>query len=56
MTSHLTEQVKAKALISIPQQRFGEAGEIAAAVAFLLSDQAGYIQGQVLSVDGGLAM
>ncbi|HEY5474809.1 MAG TPA: SDR family oxidoreductase, partial [Candidatus Limnocylindrales bacterium] len=36
--------------------RFGSTDDIAAAVAFLASDEAGYITGQVLGVDGGLAM
>jgi NAD(P)-dependent dehydrogenase (short-subunit alcohol dehydrogenase family) len=39
---------------TIPMQRRGAAGEIAAVVAFLLSDDAGYITGQNLRVDGGL--
>jgi 3-oxoacyl-[acyl-carrier protein] reductase len=40
----------------IPLGRKGEAEEIAFAVAFLVSDQAAYITGQVLGVDGGMAM
>ena len=39
-----------------PLGRFGSTDDIAAAVAFLASDEAGYITGQVLGVDGGLAM
>lgn len=37
-------------------ERFGEAEDVAQAVAFLASEQAGYITGQVLCVDGGMAM
>jgi NAD(P)-dependent dehydrogenase (short-subunit alcohol dehydrogenase family) len=39
---------------SVPMRRYGKAGEIAATIAFLLSDDAGYITGQSLRVDGGL--
>lgn len=41
---------------SLPLKRFGQADEIADAVAFLLSDNAGYITGQSLAVDGGLQL
>jgi 3-oxoacyl-[acyl-carrier protein] reductase len=40
----------------IPLGRWGTADEIAHAVAFLASDEAGYITGQTLNVDGGMAM
>lgn len=42
-----------KALASIPMGRFGQPGDVAAAVTFLLGDEAGFITGQVLGVDGG---
>ena len=56
MTAKLSDRVKEAATGQIPLGRFGNPEDIAAAVAFLASDQAGYITGQVLSVDGGMAM
>ena len=56
MTAVLSEKVKEKAVLQIPMERFGEAEDVAQAVAFLASEQAGYITGQVLCVDGGMAM
>ena len=54
MTDALPQQAKDIALELIPLKRFGQASDVARAVAFLASDAAGYITGQVLSVDGGM--
>lgn len=56
MTDHLNEAQKAAALQSIPMGRMGSGDEIAGVVSFLCSTSASYITGQVLSVDGGMAM
>lgn len=56
MTAALSEKVKEVMLQEIPAGRPGTPEDVANAVAFLVSDQAAYITGQVLSVDGGLVM
>jgi NAD(P)-dependent dehydrogenase (short-subunit alcohol dehydrogenase family) len=56
MTEALSEAVRAKALETIPAGRYAEPAEIAAAVRFLASEEAGYVNGAVLPVDGGLGM
>lgn len=56
MTRSLPEEHKKALLASIPLARLGESDEIAAAVAFLCSDQAGYITGETLHVNGGMFM
>ncbi|MDO4317833.1 MAG: 3-oxoacyl-[acyl-carrier-protein] reductase [Lachnospiraceae bacterium] len=56
MTGKLSEDVRTAAAAQIPLKRFGKPEDIAAAVAFLASPEAGYITGQVLGVDGGMAM
>jgi 3-oxoacyl-[acyl-carrier protein] reductase len=56
MTAALPDAVKEGAMQFIPVKRFGTVDDVARAVAFLASDDAGYITGQVLGVDGGMAM
>jgi 3-oxoacyl-[acyl-carrier protein] reductase len=56
MTAKLPEPVKEAAKQMIPLRSFGSPQDVAGAVTFLASDQAGYITGQVLCVDGGMAM
>ncbi|MFI7122705.1 3-oxoacyl-ACP reductase FabG [Amycolatopsis sp. NPDC049868] len=56
MTAGLTGKVRAKAIESIPVRRFGTPGSVADLVSFLVSDQAEYIVGQVIQVDGGIAL
>ena len=56
MTAVLSEEVQKGAQATIPMQRFGEAADIANAVAFLCSEEANYITGQVFAVDGGMSM
>jgi 3-oxoacyl-[acyl-carrier protein] reductase len=56
MTDELKDDIKEAYISNIPLKRFGDAKEVAGAVAFLLSDSAGYITGEVLKVNGGLAM
>ena len=56
MTDVLSDTVKAAATEQIPMKHFGSTKDIANTVAFLASDEAGYITGQVICVDGGMAM
>jgi len=56
MTAELPEKVTETMLSHIPLKRFGTADDIAGVVAFLVSDDAAYITGQVLSVTGGMYM
>jgi 3-oxoacyl-[acyl-carrier protein] reductase len=56
MTEVLAQAVKDAAMQVIPVKRFGAVEDVAKAAAFLSSDDAGYMTGQVLCVDGGMAM
>lgn len=56
MTRALTEDQRAGILSQVPANRLGDAKEIASAVAFLASDEAGYITGETLHVNGGMYM
>jgi 3-oxoacyl-[acyl-carrier protein] reductase len=56
MTAVLADEVKAKITQSIPLKRLGRGEDVAAAVGFLVSDEAGYITGHVLDVNGGMYM
>ncbi|MFN4171405.1 MAG: 3-oxoacyl-[acyl-carrier-protein] reductase [Pseudorhodobacter sp.] len=56
MTEKLNEEQKGRILGQIPAGRMGEAGEIAAAVLYLASPEAGYVTGATLHVNGGMAM
>jgi 3-oxoacyl-[acyl-carrier protein] reductase len=56
MTATLKEEIKESYISNIPLKRFGSGREVAEATAFLLSDGAGYITGEVLKVNGGLTM
>jgi len=56
MTAVLSEEVRQKILAAVPLGRMGRPEDIAAAVKFLASEDAGYITGQVLAVNGGMYM
>jgi len=56
MTENLPEDVKKQMLGQISLQRFGSPEDVACAVSFLAGDEASYISGQVLNIDGGMVM
>jgi 3-oxoacyl-[acyl-carrier protein] reductase len=56
MTGALNDDQKAKLLAGIPLGRMGEPAEIAAAAVYLASNEAGYVTGQTMHVNGGMAM
>ena len=56
MTEKLTDDQKSAILTQVPAGRMGTAGEIAAAALYLASEEAGYITGATLHVNGGMAM
>jgi len=56
MTSELSEEQKLRLLAAIPIQRLGIGADVAAAVVYLASEEASYVTGQTLHVNGGMAM
>jgi 3-oxoacyl-[acyl-carrier protein] reductase len=56
MTEALSEEQRARILQRVPIGRLGSAAEVAAAVGYLVSDEAAYVTGQTLHVNGGMAM
>ena len=56
MTNELSEEVKEEMLSSIPLDKLGSPEDVANLICFLASDKADYINGQVINVDGGMAM
>src|SRR5690606_34170880 len=56
MTAELSDDVVKQYEGNIPAKRFGSTNEVAAAAVYLASDDAGYVSGAVLPVDGGLGM
>ena len=56
MFAAVTDKRREELAATVPVQRLGSPDEVAAAVRFLASDEAGYVTGAVLPVDGGLGM
>jgi 3-oxoacyl-[acyl-carrier protein] reductase len=56
MTDKLNEKQREAILGAVPLSRLGTVDEVAAAVVYLASDEAGYVTGQTLHVNGGMAM
>ncbi len=56
MTDALTGDQKTALFARIPVGRFGQPGDIGAAVAYLASEEAGYVTGQTIHANGGMAM
>lgn len=56
MTGVLPDKVKELAKMAIPMQKFGSVDDVANVVAFLAAEESGYVTGQVICVDGGMAM
>jgi 3-oxoacyl-[acyl-carrier protein] reductase len=56
MTDGLTDQQKAAIMATIPAARLGTGSDVAAACVYLASDEAAYVTGQTLHVNGGMAM
>ena len=56
MTSALDEKLRQEHMKAIPLGRYGQSEEVASLVAFLVSDQAAYITGQIIGINGGMYM
>lgn len=56
MTAELPEKTRAEYQAAIPAKRYGQAEEVAGAISFLASDDAAYISGAIIPVDGGMGM
>ena len=56
MTGELSDRVKEQAILQIPLGKMGKPEDVAKLAGFLASDDAGYITGQVIHVDGGMVM
>jgi 3-oxoacyl-[acyl-carrier protein] reductase len=56
LTSIVTDDLRQFMLSQTPLKRFGTTDEVAATIAFLCSPDAGYITGQIISIDGGMSM
>ena len=56
LTGSLSDEIKDRIRSQVPVGRFGEPGEIAEVIAFLVGEGAGYVTGQTLAVDGGMTM
>ena len=56
MVDALSDEMKAKVMERIPMDRFGTAEDVAGVVAFLASEEASYVTGQVVGIDGGLSL
>ena len=56
MTAEMPESVREQALSAIPMARYGQPEDVAGVVSFLAGDDAGYVNGAVIPVDGGLGM
>jgi 3-oxoacyl-[acyl-carrier protein] reductase len=56
MTQKLDDNQREALMAAVPAGRFGDTGEVAAVVAFLASQEAGYITGETINVNGGMFM
>ena len=56
MTSVLSEEVRSAMLRQVPAGRIGQPEDVANAVCFFASDESGYLNGQILAIDGGMTM